>query len=241
VCFIIFLIFNFFGFRVFLIIILLTVKNRQKKATVIVFPGSNCDKEAADILNKYGFQTTFTWHSENLPSDIDLCFIPGGFSYGDYLRSGAVAAREKIMNQVRNFAENGGFVIGICNGFQILTEAKILPGALMQNACGHFVCKITDFKTENKDSIFTKNLKENVKIQVAHGDGRYTADSKTLEMLEKENRIAFRYEDNYNGSAQSIAGIIGGKNYNILGMMPHPERTLASADCVKIFENLSKI
>lgn len=213
---------------------------KRKKAGVIVFPGSNCDRESAEILKKYGFETSFIWHDDNLPNDLDLCFITGGFSYGDYLRSGAIAARSNIINQVRNFSEKGGFVIGICNGFQILTEAKILPGALIANACGHFVCKKIEATTENKTSVFTQGLEQKVQIQVAHGDGMYIAEKSVLETLERENRIAFKYSENFNGSANSIAGVIGGKNYNILGMMPHPERTLVSSDCIKIFENLSR-
>jgi phosphoribosylformylglycinamidine synthase len=210
------------------------------KASVVVFPGSNCDKEARDILKKFGFEASLIWHEESLPSDTSICFLPGGFSYGDYLRSGAVAARSKIMNEIRNFAENGGITIGICNGFQILTEAKILPGALLPNKCGHFVCKEITISKANKDSIFTQNLKQNLKVQVAHGDGMFTADSKTLKMLEDENRIAFTYNENFNGSKNSIAGIIGGKNYNILGMMPHPERTIVSEDFIPMFENIKK-
>jgi phosphoribosylformylglycinamidine synthase len=213
----------------------------KKRATVIVFPGSNCDKEGKEAMENAGFETTFTWHKENLPVNIDVCFIPGGFSYGDYLRSGAMAGHSKIIEEIRSFAENGGYVIGICNGFQILTESKILPGALIKNVCGHFVCKTVNLETVNNSSIFTKNLPSLIRAQVAHGDGMYIAEDKTLEMLEKENRIAFRYNENFNGSKNNIAGIIGGKNYNILGMMPHPERTLASPDCIKMFQNLEAI
>jgi phosphoribosylformylglycinamidine synthase I len=213
-------------------------KKEMKKASVIIFPGSNCDKEAKDILTKFGFETNFVWHEDNLPSDISVCFLPGGFSYGDYLRSGAVAGRSKVMNDVRNFAENGGITIGICNGFQILTEAKILPGALTPNACGHFVCKEVVLEKINQESIFTKGLKNNLSVQVAHGDGLFTADEKTLKTLEEEGRIAFRYTENFNGSKNAIAGIIGGKNYNILGMMPHPERTIVSEDFLPMFENI---
>lgn len=216
------------------------MKNEMKKrATVIVFPGSNCDAEARDILIKNNFDCTFTWHENALPQDIDLCFLPGGFSYGDYLRSGAIAAKSKVMEGVRKFAENGGYVIGICNGFQILTEAKILPGALMRNQTGEFMCKVAEIQVKNTSSVFTQGLKNTVNIQVAHADGMYVAEESTLEMLEKENRIAFTYAENFNGSARSIAGIIGGAKYNILGMMPHPERTLASPDCMQIFTNLS--
>jgi phosphoribosylformylglycinamidine synthase I len=211
---------------------------KMKKATVIVFPGSNCDKEAKNILEKFGFQTTCVWHEENLPNDTSVCFLPGGFSYGDYLRSGAVAGRSRIMNDVRNFAEKGGITIGVCNGFQILTEAKILPGALLPNANGNFVCKEVSLKRKNKTSIFTQNLKDDLNVQVAHGDGMFTADEKTLKMLQEEDRIAFTYKQNFNGSKLDIAGIIGGKNYNILGMMPHPERTIVSEDFIDMFQNI---
>jgi phosphoribosylformylglycinamidine synthase len=210
----------------------------MKKAAVIVFPGSNCDKEAKDILTKVGFETTFVWHEESLPPELSVCFLPGGFSYGDYLRSGAIAARSKIMESIRNFAEKGGITIGICNGFQILTEAKILPGALTANQSGNFACKVMEFEIVNKTSIFTKNLQTDVKAQVAHADGLFTADAKTIEALEAENRIALRYKENFNGSVNKIAGIIGGKNYNILGMMPHPERTLTSEDFISMFQSL---
>lgn len=211
----------------------------KKKATVIVFPGSNCDAEAMDILLKNNFDCNLTWHEHSLSKDLDLCFIPGGFSYGDYLRSGAIAAKSKIMEEVANFAEAGGFVIGICNGFQILTEAKILPGALVRNQNETFVCKTVDILVENKTSVFTKGLPDEVKIQVAHADGMYVADAETLKKLKEEDRIAFKYKENFNGSVTGIAGIIGGKKHNILGMMPHPERTLASSDCIQIFKNLS--
>lgn len=211
----------------------------MKKATVIVFPGSNCDMEAFSILKKSGFDATFTWHNNPLPNDIDLCFIPGGFSYGDYLRSGAIAGHSSIIEDIKQFADSGGFVVGVCNGFQILTEAKILPGALLKNACGHFVCKSTKFEVANTDLHFLKDLKKDIAMQVAHGDGMFVADDKTLEMLEKENRVFLKYKENFNGSMRNIAGIIGGRNYNIIGMMPHPERSLSNSDAISIFYNLA--
>lgn len=209
----------------------------RKKATVLVFPGSNCDKEAFKILEKVGFDVSFAWHKSSLAKDVELCVIPGGFSYGDYLRSGAIAGHSDIMDEVRVFAENGGFVIGICNGFQILTESKILPGALLKNKGGHFVCRMSSILTINDSSIFTSNLKPEITLQVAHGDGMFFADEETIQSLEAENRVAFRYKDNFNGSINQIAGIIGGKNYNILGLMPHPERLLASHDAIPMFLN----
>ena len=209
----------------------------KKKAVVLVFPGSNCEKEAVDILNKFGFEAKPLWYEEALPSELSLCLIPGGFSYGDYLRSGAVAGKAAIMQQVAKFAANGGITIGICNGFQILTEAKILPGALMRSEVGHFVCKTIKVKRGNKTSIFTKDLKDELEVQMANADGRFVAEPEVIEMLKKEDRIAFTYLEN-NGSHSSIAGIIGGKNYNILGMMPHPERTLVSQDFLPMFESL---
>jgi phosphoribosylformylglycinamidine synthase I len=212
----------------------------MKKACVIVFPGSNCDKEAKDILEKVGFQTSFVWHLDALPKDVSVCFVPGGFSYGDYLRSGAIASRSSIMSDVKAFAESGGITIGVCNGFQIITEAKIIEGALMPNKCGYFVCKTTTLTTVNKTSIFTKNLSTTIKAQVAHGDGMFVAGQDVLHKLTQEDRVAFKYEDNFNGSLQNIAGIIGGKHYNILGMMPHPERTIVSSDFIPMFNNIYK-
>jgi phosphoribosylformylglycinamidine synthase subunit PurQ / glutaminase len=209
----------------------------MKKATVIVFPGSNCDREASEILKKVGFDVSLTWHTENLPDDLSLCFLPGGFSYGDYLRSGAIASQSKVIKQIKSFAESGGITIGICNGFQILTESKILPGALLPNDCSHFVCKTAEIVNTSKNKIFNAPLKETLNVQVAHADGRYFASPEVIKQLELEDRIAFKYKENFNGSVESIAGIIGGERKNILGMMPHPERTLISSDFIPMFEN----
>lgn len=211
----------------------------KKKAAVIVFPGSNCDKEAREVLLHAGFNADLIWHEESLPRDIHLCFIPGGFSYGDYLRSGAIASRKSIITEVCEFGKRGGFIIGVCNGFQILTEAKILPGALLKNESGNFVSREVTLKTVNCSLLFTKDLKNEITLQVAHGDGRYVADKTTLDMLRRQNRIVFEYKENFNGSMESIAGIVGGENYNILGMMPHPERTLLNPEAISIFFNLA--
>ena len=214
---------------------------KSKKAVVIVFPGSNCDQEALDALTSVGFDAKKVWHQNinELENDVKLCIIPGGFSYGDYLRSGAIAASSKIMEKVKQMSEEGMYVIGICNGFQILTEAKMLKGSLMRSSTGHFSCKnvFLDVNCEN-GSIFTQNMQERVQIQIANADGRFFCDDETLDYLKKNNLIAFKYCDNFNGSKDSIAGIIGGTKRNILGMMPHPERTFASADGMQIFKNI---
>ena len=201
---------------------------KSLKATVLVVPGSNCDADAFNALETLGFQTSYTWHTQSLPTNLDLCFIPGGFSYGDYLRSGAIAAMSSILNEVKAFAEKGGYVIGVCNGFQILTEAKILDGALLRNASSSFVCKTVGLKTISKSSIFTKEVSSELTIQIAHADGRFFCDSDTLKKLQDQDLIAFEYLDNPNGSIANIAGIFGGKHKNVLGMMPHPERDLVS-------------
>ncbi len=201
---------------------------KSLKATVLVFPGSNCDTEAFAALENLGFQTSYTWHRESLPSNLDLCFVPGGFSYGDYLRSGAIAAMSSILSEVKTFAEKGGYVIGVCNGFQILTEAKILDGALLRNSSSSFICKTVGLKTVSKSSIFTKSISENLTIQIAHADGRFFCDENTLKKLQDEDRIAFEYCETPNGSLANIAGILGGKHKNVLGMMPHPERDIVS-------------
>lgn len=209
------------------------------KATVVIFPGSNCNQEAFDVLKSVGFEVSSTWYTESLPKNLDLCFIPGGFSYGDYLRSGAIASLSNIMQEVKSFAEKGGYVIGVCNGFQILTESKILEGALMRNIKGSFVCRTVELQTYNQNTAFTKSVPQSMKMQIAHADGRYFCNADTLKKLEDCNQIAFKYKDNPNGSLSDIAGIFGGKNNNILGMMPHPERDIvANTNGIKIFESL---
>jgi phosphoribosylformylglycinamidine synthase len=215
------------------------------KSAVIVFPGSNCDRDLVVALREVtGKAPALVWHRETeLPAGLDLIGVPGGFSYGDYLRSGAMAARSPIMRAVKEAAERGSSVLGICNGFQILTEAGMLPGALMRNSTISFVCRDVRLKVENGQSAFTSryNAGEEIRIPVAHHDGNYTADEATLDRLEGEGRIAFRYSGEVNGSARDIAGIVNDKG-NVLGMMPHPERMIEPAhggtDGRRLFEGL---
>ncbi|WP_313671088.1 phosphoribosylformylglycinamidine synthase subunit PurQ [Sandarakinorhabdus sp.] len=202
------------------------------KAAVIVFPGSNCDRDLADAITKVtGTAPTMVWHAEtSLPEGLDFIGIPGGFSYGDYLRSGAMAARSHVMQAVVQAAGEGRTVLGICNGFQVLTETGLLPGALMRNAGLNFVCREVRLEVVNSQSIFTSRYAagETVTIPVAHHDGNYFADSETLNRLEGEGRVAFRYAEEVNGSARAIAGILNDAG-NVLGMMPHPERLIEDA------------
>ncbi len=198
------------------------------KAAVIVFPGSNCDRDAVCALRNHTTRHVHrVWHRDSQLPKVDLVFIPGGFSYGDYLRSGAVAARSPIMAAIKEHALNGGLVAGICNGFQILTEARLLPGALMRNAGLKFVCKSAALTVENTKSSFTNAYfgQPTTSIPIAHHDGNYYADNETLDRLEGEGQVIFRYVDNPNGSARDIAGICNAKG-NVLGMMPHPERAI---------------
>lgn len=220
---------------------------------VIVFPGSNCDHDAyhalAHIMNA---KTKFLWHKDTDLSDIDFLLIPGGFSYGDYLRSGAIARFSPIMQSVVEFAEKGGPVLGICNGFQILLEAGLLPGAMLHNQELRFVCKQTYIRCETSDTLFTRNIEKGsvLQIPVAHGEGNYVTDEDQLKALQDNDQVVFRYcdaegktteEANFNGSIDNIAGICN-TNRNVLGMMPHPERAveeiLGSADGQKIFESV---
>ena len=206
---------------------------------MIVFPGSNCDTDVFEALQKTGFDVSYTWHQEVLNvKNLGLCVIPGGFSYGDYLRSGAIAASLPIMQSVREFANEGGNVIGICNGFQILTEAKLLRGALVRNSGGNFICKNVRLKLSSGDSKFTAGCKNEMLMQVAHADGRYICDEADLRYLKENDMIAFEYLEDVNGSTDRIAGVFGGVNKNILGMMPHPERSMASEDGMVIFQNI---
>jgi len=199
------------------------------KAAVIVFPGSNCDRDLADAIAKVsGARPAMIWHRETeLPDGLDLIAIPGGFSYGDYLRSGAMAARSPVMQAVVAAASQGRAVLGICNGFQVLTEAGLLPGALMRNAGLNFVCRPVALTVENNQSIFTSQYSagESITIPVAHHDGNYVADAATLDRLEGEGRVALRYAEPVNGSARDIAGVLNDAG-NVLGMMPHPERVI---------------
>ncbi|MCI5044054.1 MAG: phosphoribosylformylglycinamidine synthase subunit PurQ [Aquisalinus sp.] len=199
------------------------------KSCVIVFPASNCDRDAAVALEQAtGQKPDMVWHGETSLPNTDFILLPGGFSYGDYLRSGAMAGRSPIMQDVVKKAEDGVPVLGICNGFQVLTETGLLPGALMRNAGLEFVCGMQTLQVVNTQSQFTKGLSDRtyVDFPVAHHDGNYTADEETLNRLEGENRVAFRYVTNPNGSSRNIAGILNEKG-NVLGLMPHPERVIS--------------
>src|SRR4051812_4038978 len=215
------------------------------KSAVIVFPGSNCDRDIAVALELItGRKPAMVWHKNSeLPEGTDFIALPGGFSYGDYLRSGAMAARSPIMRSVTEAAGRGVPVIGICNGFQVLTEAGLLPGALVRHAGVSFVFRPVRLKVENSQSLFTSQYDsgEEVVFPVAHHDGNYQADQATLDRLEGEGRIAFRYLEEVNGSARRIAGILNDSG-NVLGMMPHPERVIEPAhggtDGRRIFEGL---
>ncbi|MDX2268392.1 MAG: phosphoribosylformylglycinamidine synthase subunit PurQ [Bryobacter sp.] len=214
------------------------------KFGVVVFPGSNCDHDAwyAATAN-LGQKAEFLWHESTDLAQCDAIIIPGGFSYGDYLRCGAIARYSPIMNEVRRFAEAGGPVAGFCNGFQILTEAGLLPGALVRNQGLHFICKTVELVTGTTNSPFTNQLSPGqiLRVPIAHGEGCYTAEAAILDELEGEDRIAFRYRDNPNGSMHDIAGILN-RGRNVLGMMPHPERAsdplMPSSDGLAIFQSL---
>ena len=214
-------------------------------SAVIVFPGSNCDRDLAEALALVsGRAPAMVWHKESsLPGNLDLIAVPGGFSYGDYLRSGAMAALSPVMAAVRQAAARGVMVLGICNGFQVLTEARLLPGALMRNAGISFVCRDVALRVENSQSAFTARYDagEEIVLPVAHHDGNYQADAATLDRLEGEGRVALRYADAVNGSARNIAGILNEAG-NVLGMMPHPERAVEAAhgltDGRRLFEGL---
>src|SRR5687767_12508884 len=198
------------------------------RASVVVFPGSNCDRDVQVALEKItGFPVKLVWHGDASVPPSDLIVLPGGFSYGDYLRCGAMAAQSRIMRDVKAKADKGVAVLGICNGFQILTEAGLLPGVLLRNAGLKFVCRPVEMVVEESQSAFTRAYQsgERVRFPVAHGEGNYFADDATLDRLEGENRVAFRYapSDNPNGAARNIAGILNERR-NVLGLMPHPER-----------------
>lgn len=216
------------------------------KTAVIQFPGSNCDADALHAVQLLiGDNSQFVWHTESdLPSETKLVFLPGGFSYGDHLRSGAIAARSPIMQAVKAHAEAGGYVLGVCNGFQVLTETGLLEGALSRNRELHFKCQPAHLRVENNQTAFSRGYQQGqvIEIPIAHGEGNYYADSATIAQLESEGRVVFRYVDNPNGSLNDIAGIIN-KGGNVLGMMPHPERAveqlLGSADGQGLFESLS--
>lgn len=196
------------------------------KAAVLVFPGSNCDRDLAVAFRQAGFKVEMVWHKEtSLPAGVDVVGVPGGFSYGDYLRSGAIAARSPIIGALKSHAERGGYAIGICNGFQVLTETGLLPGVLMRNAGLKFVCRAVELTVATSQSAFTEGYQAGTEVvfPVAHHDGNYAASDKTLAALKGEDRIAFRYTADINGAADNIAGILS-ENRRILGLMPHPER-----------------
>jgi len=209
---------------------------KSPKFGVVVFPGSNCDHDTYYVLKKiFDLDVIFLWHKQATLENCDAIILPGGFSYGDYLRTGAIARFSPIMNEVIKFANEGGYVLGICNGFQILLEAGLLPGVMVRNESLNFVCKDVYLKIENKDTVFTKGIngKSSLKIPIAHGEGNYFADAETLEKLKQNNQIVFKYcsnegsiinEANPNGSVMNIAGIMN-KQGNVMGMMPHPERS----------------
>jgi phosphoribosylformylglycinamidine synthase subunit PurQ / glutaminase len=217
------------------------------KSAVVVFPASNCDRDAAAALEQItGNKPIMVWHGDSeIPKDVDLIVLPGGFSYGDYLRCGAMARFSRVMQDVVAKSQQGRLVLGICNGFQVLTEAGMLPGALMRNANLKFVCKPVGMTVEETQNVFTRryNAGQRVVFPVAHGEGNYVADDETLDRLEGEGRVVFRYApgENPNGSARDIAGILNEKR-NVLGLMPHPERVcdplLGGTDGRAMFQGL---
>jgi len=215
------------------------------KFGVIVFPGSNCDHDCHDVVKDVLKQPVeYIWHQETALDHLDCLILPGGFSYGDYLRCGAIARFSPIMENVKKFADRGGLVIGICNGFQVLTEAGLLPGALKRNNNLHFICKHVAIKVENDQTPFTNQLtnKQVLNVPIAHGEGNYTCDQATLAELKRNKQIVFTYQgENPNGSIDGVAGICN-KKRNVLGMMPHPERAseslLGSEDGLLIFKSI---
>ena len=223
------------------------------KFGVLVFPGSNCDHDTWNVLAQVAHQpVTFLWHDSEDLQNVDAVLVPGGFAYGDYLRTGAIARFSPVMQSVRRFADSGGLVLGICNGFQILAEAGLLPGALMRNAGLKYICKQVHLRTETSNSPFTSLLNPGqvLKIPIGHMEGNYYCDPETLRELQSEDRIAFRYataqgdvtpQANPNGSLDNIAGILN-RGRNVLGMMPHPDRSseaiLGSADGLAIFRSM---
>jgi len=224
----------------------------KPKFGIVEFPGSNCDHDAYYAVKKIlGYDAEFLWHKETSIKNSDVIILPGGFSYGDYLRTGAIAQFSPVMEEVVNFANNGGIVIGICNGFQVLLELGLLPGVMIQNEKLKFICKDVFLKVNNRETTFTNKVdKEIIRIPIAHGEGNYFADDKTLKSLRENNQIVFEYVNengevdeasNPNGSKLNIAGIIN-KQGNVLGMMPHPERAcdsvLGNTDGQQIFESI---
>lgn len=214
------------------------------KIGVIVFPGSNCDHDAWYAVNEnLGARATYIWHQSSSLGEVDAVIIPGGFSYGDYLRCGAIAKFSPVMDAVKRFAREGGPVLGVCNGFQVLTESGLLPGALVRNSNLKFVCRRVSVEVVSNDSPFTSGaqLGQLLNLPVAHGEGCYVADEPILDALEAEGRIALRYRDNPNGSLRNIAGVLN-EGRNVLGMMPHPERAadelLGATDGLVLLQSL---
>ena len=215
------------------------------QAAVVVFPGSNCDRDCAVAVERStGAKVQMVWHAETaLPSGVDLIVLPGGFSYGDYLRCGAMAAQSPVMREVKAAGERGVAVVGICNGFQILCEAQMLPGALLRNAKLKYICKAVDLEVVNAQTRFTAAYagKRQVRMTIGNGEGNFFADEATLDRLEGEGQVVFRYSgENPNGAARNIAGVVGARG-NVLGMMPHPDRAfeaeLGSADGADLFRS----
>ena len=218
----------------------------KARVGIVVFPGSNCDHDAYHVFKEIiGADTKFLWHKDGAVGDRNIVILPGGFSYGDYLRCGAISRFSSIMKDVVRFAERGGIVIGICNGFQILCESGLLPGALLKNENLKFVCKTVTLKVENNKSIFSYKygIKENIELPVAHGEGNYFCSDDTLTELIGNNQILFTYEDNPNGSLKNIAGIQNTKR-NVMGMMPHPERasdkSLGNTDGLRLLQGVAE-
>jgi phosphoribosylformylglycinamidine synthase len=211
---------------------------------VIVFPGSNCDHDAFYAVgNNLGQPVEYIWHDSSTLGAVDAVILPGGFAYGDYLRCGAIAKFSPVMKAVRRFASDGGLVLGVCNGFQILVEAGLLPGALIRNRGLKFICREVRLRVETADSPFTSAARKGqpLRLPIAHGEGCYFADERTLDELEAEDRIAFRYDGNPNGSLRDIAGILS-RERNVMGMMPHPERAteplMGSSDGLTVFQSM---
>ena len=221
------------------------------KSSVIIFPGSNCDRDMDVALTKFGFKNTMVWHNDQSMPKSDLIVLPGGFSYGDYLRCGSIASKSKIIKSVIDFADSGGLVLGICNGFQILTETGLLTGILQQNKYLNFICKNVFIKVKDKKNKYFKNIKKDIlELHIAHNEGNFFCTEDELKILEDNNQVAATYcnseglendENNPNGAVKNIAGIFN-KNKNVLGMMPHPERMidryLSGEDGSLFFENL---
>jgi len=217
------------------------------KFGVIVFPGSNCDHDAFfAVSNNLGQQAEYIWHDSHTLGDVDAVILPGGFSYGDYLRCGAIAKFSPVMQAVKRFAADGGLVLGVCNGFQILCEAGLLPGALVRNRGLKFICRELPLRAATTNSPFTcaADLTREYRMPIAHGEGCYVADERTLDALEAEDRVAFRYVENANGSMRAIAGVLN-EQRNVMGMMPHPERAteplMHSTDGLVVFHSLLRV